>query len=297
MTVALPEPVAGRGALTLSVARHPFVGFDLSLESLLSSPDEGTEPTASSLIALAAYSALDTGKRPGSVSPAELGARVTSTVRRLVDLQTPSGGFGFFSSSSQTDTYLSAYALHALLAARRAGFTVPAANVDRAVAYLGELVRNEAIGDDRKHDDLAFALRVLAEGGARDDERNKTLFAQYEALSPFGQAELALALDGGDRRRDTLAIEATQRALTTTPDEEEHRWYDGLARTLGAALEAALAVDVAAPFASPLAGRIPRPPRRAGGRLVVPPRGEPRARRAGRLRRDARGRGIPSRPA
>ena len=73
VTVALPEPVAGRGALTLSVARHPFVGFDLSLESLLSSPDEGTEPTASSLIALAAYSALDTGKRPGASRPPSSG--------------------------------------------------------------------------------------------------------------------------------------------------------------------------------------------------------------------------------
>jgi uncharacterized protein YfaS (alpha-2-macroglobulin family) len=260
ITVALPEPAEGRGAVTLSVARHPFVGFDTALETLLASPDEGTEPTASSVIALAAYTALDTGKRPGSVSAAELGARASQAIARLAALQAPSGGWGSFTRNDPPDGYLSAYALHALLSARRAGFTVPAAAVDGAVSHLGELARGTAFLDEKREDDLAFALRVLAEGGARDDDRNKALFDQRERLSPFGLAQLGLALATDDRRRDTLVLDAARRVLATADDEQHDprvlRWYDGSARTLGAVLEAAIGTDVAAAQVAPLAGKL-----------------------------------------
>ena len=260
IAVALPEPAEGQGALTLSLARHPFVGFDTALEALLASPDAGTEPTASSVIGLAAYAALDTGKRPGSVSAAELGARATSAIARLTALQTADGGFGHFTRVDSPDGYLSAYALHALLAARRAGFTVPAAAIDRGVSHLGELCRGTEYLDHGEHDNLAFALRGLAAAGARDEARQSALFDQRERPSPYGLAQLALAMDAGDHRRDTLVLDAAQRVLATDADERYNplllRWYDGSARTLGAVLEAALATDVAAAYAAPLAGQL-----------------------------------------
>src|SRR5262249_54025852 len=93
IAVAIPEPSEGAGALTLSVAAHPFVGFDSSLEALLASEDAGTEPTASSVIGLAAYAGIDTGKRPGSATAAELGTRAAQAIKKLSKLQTVAGGF------------------------------------------------------------------------------------------------------------------------------------------------------------------------------------------------------------
>ncbi len=258
--VALPAGAVGAGDLSLSIAAHPFVGFDTALGALLASPYAGTEPTASSLIALAAYATLDTGKRPGSVGDAEIRARAASAITRLLALETAGGGFGSFSSRGTPDSYLSAYGLHALLAARRAGFTVPPAAVEHAVKFVGEEARGSAFLDQRGHDDLAFALRVLTEAGAGIDERVTALFEQRERLSPFGLAQLAMAMDPSDRRRDTLVLDAAHRVLATADDEAVNprvlRWYDGSARTLGAVLEAALVTDVAAPQAGLLAGKL-----------------------------------------
>ena len=258
ISVALPG--AADAPLTLTLAAHPFVAFDTALEELRASQDEGTEPLASSLIGLAAYGRLDTGKRPTSAGPAELAARAASAITRLLALQGPAGGFGAFSASDAPDPYLSPYALHALLSARRAGFAVPAAQVERAVGFLGQLVRGSVYIDDRGHDDLAFALRVLAEAGPRDDERNKALFDQRDQLSPFGLAQLALAMDAADRRRDTLALDGARRVLAPVAEERLYpgvlRWYDGSARMLGAVLEAALATEAANPQAAALASKL-----------------------------------------
>ena len=267
--VALRVPegaIAGSGALTLTVAAHPFVGFDVSFERLLAG-DAGVEPTAASVVALAAYAALDlsrgaSGRRPGRVSAEEVLARGAAATGRLVRLQTPSGGFGAFSRSDAPDPYLTAYALHALVAARRAGFTAGHAAADRARDHLAEVVRGAGFVDrgEGGRDDLAFALRVLAEAGAPDADRVKALFDQRELLSPYGLAELALAMDPSDARRDTLVLEAAERVLATRADERTTphvlRWYDSGARTLGAVLEAAASADLAAVDAGAGASRL-----------------------------------------
>jgi uncharacterized protein YfaS (alpha-2-macroglobulin family) len=260
VTIALPGSAEAGSRMALTVAAHPFVGFDTSLEALLTSRDAGTEPTAASLIGLAAYAALDTGKRPGSVGAAEILAQASSAIERLTDLQGQAGGFGAHAAADGPDGYLSAYALHALLSARRAGFPVPQAPIDRAVAFEGQLARGNELLDDGRHDDLAFALRVLADGGARDDDRNRALFDQRDRLSPFGLAQLGMALAPVDRRRDTLVVDAATRVLATPLEERTNpgvlRWYEGSARTFGAVLEAALESEVAPALAAPLAGKI-----------------------------------------
>lgn len=262
LTVELPPAAAeGQGTVTLSVASHPFVGFDASLDAP-SALDQGVEAAASSLIALAAHASLDTARRPGGIGEAELRARVGSVIARLGSLQHKSGGFGDFSAQSAPDGYLSAYALHALTSARRAGFTVPDAAVDRARTYLHGEVRGTTFLDrgSAAHDEIAFALRVLREANEPDADRIQALHDQRERLTPYGMAQLAMAMDSLDRRRDTLVLDAARLVLATREDEKKNaavlRWYDGSARTLGAVLEAALAIEVGTPDAGRLATRI-----------------------------------------
>lgn len=263
LSIALPASAAsGPGAVTISIAAHPFVGLDGSFEALLASPYAGAEALSSSVIALAAYAGLDGGARPGGVSPEEIAARARSAIARLTALQTTSGGFGDFTAASAPDAYLSAYALHALTAARRAGFAVPEDAVDRARSFVHGEVRDTTFGDrgEGGHDDLAFALRAIAEAGEPDADRAAALYDQRERLTPYGLAQLALSLDASDRRRDALVLDAEARVLATREDEKKRprvlRWYDGSARTLGAVLEAALAVDVGRAEAGRLCTRI-----------------------------------------
>lgn len=260
IALALPSS-AGQGTVTLAIAGHPFVGFDGSLDAL-SSLDLGAESAASAIIGLAAHASLDTAKRPGGIGVAELRARAASALARLLALQTKSGGFGDFSASSAPDPYVSIYALHALAVAQRAGFVVPDQAVTRARSYVHGEVRDTTLVDraDGGHDELAFAVRVLAETRDPDADRVHALFDQRERLTPYGQAQLALAMDPSDRRRDTLVLDANRRVLATREDEKRNarvlRWYDSSARTLGAVLEAALAVPIGTPDAGRLASRI-----------------------------------------
>ncbi|APR78666.1 Hypothetical protein A7982_04013 [Minicystis rosea] len=261
LKVQLPATVEA-GTVTLSIASHPFVGLDASFESLLASPEAGAEVTASSVIALAAYATFDLGRKPGGVSTEEIRARAASAIARLTSLQQHSGGFGAFSAGSPVDVYLSVYALHALSAARRAGHKVPDDALDRARSYVHGEVRDTVFGDRDTggHDEMAFALRVLTEAHEPDVDRIRAVYDQRERLSPYGMAQLALAMDDMDRRRDTLVLEAIQRVLATREDERQNprilRWYDGSARTLGAVLEAALAIDVGRKDAGRLATRL-----------------------------------------
>jgi len=259
ITVDVPERPAG--PITLAIASHPFVGFDASLEALLASPWAGVETAASSLIGLGAYARLDTGKRPGSAGPEEVRARAASAMKRLASMQTSNGGFGAFSPNDGADPYLTAFALHAISSAGRAGLPIDEPARLRARTQLAELVRDGSFldGSDGGHDQLAFALRVLAEEDAPSRDRNGALFDQRERLSPYGLAQLAMALDADDFRRVTLAVDSL-RVLATRDDELRSpnvlRWYEGSARTFGAVLEAASGMEAMIGSTPELASRL-----------------------------------------
>lgn len=264
VAIALPQPIERRdGELTLAIASHPFVGFDMSVEALEAGSWGGVEPLASSLIGLASYARLDTGRRPASASAAELQARADKAIKALLQLQSPSGGFGRFSSNEGPDAYLSVYALHSLQSARKVGWVVPDEAMDKAVKWVAEQAKSTTFLDgheDRGRNDLAFALRVLQQSSAADGGRVQALYDQRQTLSPIGLSNLALAMSSGDRRRDGLVLDAVRKVLATREDERRDptllRWYDSSARTLGTVLEAAASMEPMHPESRKLASRI-----------------------------------------
>ncbi len=249
--VSFPGAPAGEspgvtGEMTLTIASHPFVGFAMDIDAIAASPFDGPEPLASTLLGLAAYHSLQTGRRATDASDAELGARAARTIARLVALQTRDGGFGAHDRTSTADEYLTAHVLHAWMAARAAGWTVPERAREHAVEWLTQHVLRELTtleSDPWGRDTLALSLRALAEARSPSDDRVKALYDQRERLSPYGLAQLALAIEEGDLRRDELVAEATRRVLATSETEKADprvlRWYDSSPRTYGAVLEAA----------------------------------------------------------
>lgn len=254
-------PTGGR--VDLIVASHPFLGFDGAVQALEDSYWDGSETLSATLLAMASYAELGVGARPGGLTTAELHARAAQVVRRLLSFQNFEAGFGRWSSSASSRPRETALAVHALQRAKRAGFDVPEAPLTRAREHLVQLAGSEYFGDTyglTALDELAFAQRVLAEGDAAQSERIDALYEQRERLSPFGLAQLALALGEGDARTDTLVTEAATLVLTDRDDEaaDPHRirWIDDSSRIYGAVLEAASIVEVGRRHTRPLATKV-----------------------------------------
>jgi uncharacterized protein YfaS (alpha-2-macroglobulin family) len=250
--ITLPDGTLRTGGrITVTVASHPFLGFDGAIEALEDSYWGSCETLASTLLAMASYADLGLEGRPGAPSPAELSARADQIIRQLLELQNFEGGFGRWNSREISRPRQTAVALFSLQRAHRAGFNVPEEAVNRGREHLVELAIGHYFGDSYglgAQDELAFALRVLAEGDARQSERIDALYEQRERLTPYGLAQLAMAMGEDDPRTDTLVTQASERVLTDREDEAEDpsrlRWYDHSTRVYGAVLEAAAGTSV-----------------------------------------------------
>ncbi|MFW5737527.1 MAG: alpha-2-macroglobulin family protein, partial [Spirochaetota bacterium] len=235
--------------LELATAGHPLVGFTEAVEMLEASPYAGAETAASALVGLAAYASLgelSDQSRAGK----ELAARARKTLERLVGYQDESGAFAHVVASGSSDPYLTAHALHALNAARVVGWDVPSGAVVPATERLQSYVLGSVFLDDDPdggRNDLAFALRVLAEAEASEPDRVSALYEQREHLSAYGKAQLAMAMAPGDGRRRSLVSDAVRMVTATREDERSDprtlRWWQSSNRAVAAVVEAASAEE------------------------------------------------------
>jgi uncharacterized protein YfaS (alpha-2-macroglobulin family) len=250
LTLDLPDDAStAQGTVRLTVATHPFVGVDGAMEDLLDTPWGGTDALASSVIGWAALAGIDPGLRPARWSRHEIRERAARAVADLAAMANGNGGFGAWSSSEELHPYLTVYATHAILAADRAGFEVPAGLLDRAVNTLSTTIGFGYFSDGTygTRDEEAYALRVLALARRANGARVTALYEQRDSLTPFGLAQLALAMDAGDTRRETLVALGLRRLGVVTHgqfrDATGLRWYASSARTVGAMLEAVSAAS------------------------------------------------------
>ncbi len=131
----------------------------------------------------------------------QLAQLVGIALQRLYAGQHYDGGWGWW-VSDKSDPYLTAYVLHGLLEAHRAGFTVDKEVMGRAVAFLrGNLPSVGTVDTTWEANRLAYQLYILAEYNATFDRENKgelgiavRLFDKRHLLDHYGQATLAMAL-------------------------------------------------------------------------------------------------------
>ncbi len=130
-----------------------------------------------------------------------LSQMVGTGLQRLYAQQHYDGGWGWW-VADESDPYLTAYVLHGMLEAHRAGFVVDQDAMDRAAAYLRDAQPSVGRVDaEWEANRLAYGLYVLALHGATlDDQKRGTLgvavalFEKRHLLSRYGQATLAMAL-------------------------------------------------------------------------------------------------------
>jgi hypothetical protein len=137
----------------------------------------------------------------------KLAQMVGVALQRLYAQQHYDGGWGWW-VNNDSNPYLTAYVLHGLLEAHRAGFTVDEDVMDRAAEYLrDELPSVDRIETEWRANRMAYQLYVLAEysvlppadGGDRGGASGELglavrLFMKRHLLGRYGQATLAMAL-------------------------------------------------------------------------------------------------------
>ena len=104
---------------------------------------------------------------PKFFSESKVEARVNRGLDRVLSMQTPSGGFGYWPGASRPVHWGTAYATHLLIDAKKKGYDVPQDRIDDAVEWI-----QRALSADDDRADIrsarAYMHYVSALGGASD---------------------------------------------------------------------------------------------------------------------------------
>ncbi len=190
--------------------------------------------------------------------PARLQQMTGDGLSRLVSMQQPDGGWGWWGGSQSSDAYLTGYVVYGLATAKSAGVAVPPDVLARGYAWLAKDVKDR---DDEKNDeerDLAvwesFALSSNPSAFPMPARHVVTLaFANRDRLSAYGQSLLALTLQNlgsHDKAavvcrnlRNTARIDAENGTASWKPvDRYWWNWYNNDVETDAWALKAYVAI-------------------------------------------------------
>ncbi len=207
-----PEFDRSQGGLTIQVDGSLTAATQDALDYLEHYPYECVEQTVSRFLPnVLTYQALDEMGLARPEMEANLTEQVGAALQRLYAQQHYDGGWGWW-VNDDSNPYLTAYALHGMLEAHRAGFTVETDVIHKAADYLRTTLpaANEEIPTWRANR-LAYQLYVLGEyvrlvdGAKMEGELGRaiTLFEVRHKLSRYGQATLAVALGLLDPEEET----------------------------------------------------------------------------------------------
>ena len=125
----------------VTVSGSPFLRMGQGLKYLLKYPYGCVEQTSSGVLALAALRGLiHQGLIPG-ISMDETDKFLKKGIERILNMQTDSGGFGYWPGNIRPDRWGTLYAATALTFAHRSGYPVPVDRMSKAMAYLEEQVK------------------------------------------------------------------------------------------------------------------------------------------------------------
>jgi uncharacterized protein YfaS (alpha-2-macroglobulin family) len=165
---ALQQFQAGSTERTLVISPLPFVQFQGKLQYLLHYPYGCVEQTTSSVFPLIYFSDLAQELDPDAFKKDESAAMVQAGIRRLAMMQMYSGAFSMWPYGSTPEGWLSIYATHFLVEAKRAGHSVPQGMLDRALAYIATDSKAKSSYGHFELQRATYALYVLARAGKAD---------------------------------------------------------------------------------------------------------------------------------
>ncbi|MBC3541140.1 alpha-2-macroglobulin [Rufibacter sediminis] len=226
----LPSSVSSK----LVVSSSPLAQFTDDITFLLRYPHGCLEQTTSTAFPLLYYTdlakSLNQGQKGRRFNPTYL---VQEAITKIEGMQQYDGGFTYWPGGSDTDWWSSAYALHFLLEAQKAGYAVNQQVLNRAQSYLQRMVKAKGTEEYRFYDvsrklqkkviaahETAYSLYVLSLAGKPDWSTMNFYKTKPELLSIDARYVLAstYALNGGHQSSRQLlprsfAGETSVRAL------------------------------------------------------------------------------------
>jgi uncharacterized protein YfaS (alpha-2-macroglobulin family) len=243
LPLTFPAGTSARGAMRAVASLHPFIAADGLADDLAETWWSGGEIDAAIVLGLASHARLGGTLVLRDSESEHRQAWILRRLRTLAHLRTASGGYATNPEWASDDARLTIAVIRARLALHDAGIVphdgAAAVVTDSAVDALGVLVRSGQVGASYGYgggdrDLLSLALRTLALAGHPDEATFTREFDGRELLSPYALANLALATEEGDRRRDALVTLAVSRFHT----ENGPRYPSTDTRTLAAMLVA-----------------------------------------------------------
>ncbi len=180
---------------TFWVTTNPYAESLQHLSYLIQYPHGCIEQTTSSTRPLLFVSQLIDSVDPTVTGNKKVEDMVMAGLSRVLSMQTPSGGFGYWPGSTEPVAWGTAYATHMLLDAQKLKYPVPQDRLEDALAWMGQELNRK-------------------EGGARDSVYG------HEA-EPYMHYVLALAGKGRKARAQKL-VDALARKKAFTGEEREH---------------------------------------------------------------------------
>jgi alpha-2-macroglobulin len=113
-------------------------------------------------------------------SEADFNAAVDRDIAGLIALQNDDGGWSYWRKYDESEPFGSVEAAHALILAKKSGFTVSANAIERALQYLNnieQVLQSRNYSEESRDRIQAYALWVRALAGQRDPGKAATLFA------------------------------------------------------------------------------------------------------------------------
>jgi uncharacterized protein YfaS (alpha-2-macroglobulin family) len=206
--------VATFGGLHVDLASTALVGLGEGARYLVEYPYGCAEQRGSRALSLLLASDLGEAFTLPGIEPAQSRQTVQSALKELERFQCEdSGGFAYWPGECRsTSPYLTAYLLHVFKVAAALKYTVDPAVLDRAYTYLeSQLAQKPPTNEGWWPSYTAwqtFAVKVLVEGGRKQDSHITRLYGYRDRMPIFALAYLNDALvangEGGGVRSTEL---------------------------------------------------------------------------------------------
>jgi hypothetical protein len=179
---------------TFWVTTNPYAESFQHLSYLVRYPYGCIEQTTSSTRPLLYVSELIDSVDPTLTAHAKVEDMVMSGVNRVLSMQTPSGGFGYWPGATEPVEWGSAYATHLLLDAQKRKYAVPQDRIDDALGWMNQQVaRRESHSGSDRYDDggEAYMHYVLALAGKGHKARVQKLIDQLGGQKFYSASQRA----------------------------------------------------------------------------------------------------------
>lgn len=238
-----PEVLQGTGSVRVRISASPLAFLAEGAGQLLHYPYGCVEQTGSSLIPWLALGDLPDLRPEEFRDPTNVVAVLTAGVQRLLSMQTPSGGLGYWPGDREPQAWGSAYGALILALVSDAGITVPPQAQKRLNDWLGAQWRKSTATNASDWLERSLIACALAFARQPDPSLIQNLVENAEQLSLEDRSLAALAMiHSGGSNGQAISL------LTMPPRKNSsHGWFGNESRSQAIQLLGWLSASNSAP--------------------------------------------------